>query len=310
MQDLSTQIIPFNLGKVVLQGDPAANIELMPGDVVSIFGQKDFRVPIARQNRLVSLEGEIGTPGVYQLLPGETLRQLLVRAGGFTPQAYVYGMEFSRESTRKRQAENLAAAMSRLQTLAATQAAREAANQRDVANAASTVNASAAATQAQLVRLSQVQPNGRIALELSPDVSSIEALPDIPLENADRVIVPPRPGFVTVVGAVVNNNAFLWRDGRTAGDYLRIAGADEAADVSSMFILRADGTVMSPGESRGIFGRTSVDGATMHPGDALIVPNQLDFETWGRAFTRNMKDWTQILANFGLGVAAINSITK
>lgn len=310
LQNLSTQIIPFNLGRVVLQHDPAADIELMPGDVVSIFGQKDFRVPLARQNRLVSIEGEVSTPGVYQLLPGETLRQLIVRAGGFTPQAYVYGMEFSRESTRQRQAENLAAAMARLQTLAATQTAREAANQRDVANAASSVNASAAATQAQLVRLSQVQPNGRIALELPPDVSSVDALPDIPLENADRVVVPPRPGFVTVVGAVVNNNAFLWRENRTAGDYLRIAGTDEAADVSSMFILRADGTVLGPGENRGIFGRTTVDGQVMHPGDALIVPNQLDFETWGRAFTRNMKDWTQILANFGLGVAAINSITK
>ena len=310
LKDLSTQIIPFNLGRVVLQHDQAANIELMPGDVVSIFGQNDFRVPIARQNRLVSIEGEVATPGVYQLLPGETMRQLIARAGGFTPQAYVYGLEFSRESTRKRQAENLAAAMARLQTLAATQTAREAANQRDVPNAASMVSASSAATQAQLMRLSQVQPNGRIALELTPDVSSVDALPDVPLENADRIIVPPRPGFVTVVGAVANNNAFLWRDGRTAGDYLRIAGPDEAADPSTMFILRADGTVQSPGESRGIFGRTTVDSVVMHPGDALIVPNQLDFETWGRAFTRNMKDWTQILANFGLGVAAIHSLTN
>ncbi|MBE2241951.1 MAG: SLBB domain-containing protein [Burkholderiaceae bacterium] len=309
IKDLSTQIIPFSLGKVVLQHDQAANIELMPGDVVSIFGQNDFRVPVARQNRLVSLEGEVATPGVYQLLPGETMRQLIMRAGGFTPQAYVYGLEFSRESTRKRQAENLAAAMARLQTLAATQTAREAANQRDVPNAASMVSASSAATQAQLLRLSQVQPNGRIALELAPDVRSVDALPDIVLENADRIIVPPRPGFVTVVGAVANNNAFLWRENRTAGDYLRIAGPDEAADTSTMFILRADGTVQSPGESRGIFGRTTVDGVIMHPGDALIVPNQLDFETWGRAFTRNMKDWTQILANFGLGVAAINSLT-
>lgn len=309
-KDLSTQIIPFSLGKVVLQNDQAANIELMPGDVVSIFGQNDFRVPIARQNRLVSIEGEVATPGVYQLQPGETMRQLIVRAGGFTPQAYVYGLEFSREATRKRQAENLAAAMSRLQTLAATQTAREAANQRDVPNAASIVSASSAATQAQLLRLSQVQPNGRIALELAPDVSAVDQLPEIALENADRIIVPPRPGFVTVVGAVANNNAFLWRDGRTAGDYLRIAGPDEAADTSGMFILRADGTVMSPGESRGIFGRTTVDGVVMHPGDALIVPNQLDFETWGRAFTRNMKDWTQILANFGLGVAAIHSLTN
>ncbi len=66
----------------------------------------------------------------------------------------------------------------------------------------------------------------------------------------------------------------------------------------------------SAGESRGIFGRATVDSEIMNPGDALIVPNQLDFETWGRAFTRNMKDWTQILANLGLGFAAINSITK
>ena len=68
----------------------------------------------------------------------------------------------------------------------------------------------------------------------------------MPLESADRISVPSRPGFVTVAGAVVNSNAFLWKPGRTAGDYLRLAGADEAADPSNMFILRADGTVNQP----------------------------------------------------------------
>ena len=48
----------------------------------------------------------------------------------------------------------------------------------------------------------------------------------------------------------------------------------------------------------------------MQPGDALIVPNQLDFETWGRAFVRNLKDISQIFAQFGLGIAAVNSIRK
>ncbi len=310
LKDLKTEVIPFNLGKVVLQGDQANNVELMPGDVVTVFGQKDFQVPVARQNRLVALEGEVGTPGVYQLLPGETLRQLLARAGGFTPQAYVYGMEFSREETRRRQRENITAAMARLETLSATQAAREAANRRDETTADRGAAVSNAATQAQLARLSRVQPNGRIALELSPEANTIESLPDIPLENSDRIVVPPRPGFVTVVGAVVNNNAFLWRPGRTAGDYLRIAGADEAADVSNMFILRADGTVNSATDSRGFFGRNNVEALALQPGDALVVPNQLDFETWGRAFTRNMKDWTQILANFGLGIAAINTLVN
>lgn len=305
--DLSTQVIPFNLGKAVLQGDEASNIELRAGDVVTIYSQKDVRVPVARQTRLVSVEGEVGAPGVYQLLPGETLRALIQRAGGFTPQAYVYGLEFSREETRQRQRENLNEAIARLESLSATQAAREAANRRDDPNASVV---SAAATQAQLSRLSRLQPNGRIALELNPDDKTLDSLPDLPLDHGDRISVPPRPGFVTVAGAVVNSNAFLWKPGRKAGDYLKLAGADEAADPSNMFILRADGTVVHAGDRRGFFGGSNLEAQEMQPGDALIVPNQLDFETFGRALVRNLKDWSQIFSQFGLGAAAIKTLNN
>ena len=142
--DLSSDVIPFNLGKAVLQGDESQNLELKAGDVVTVYSQKDVRVPVARQTRLVQLEGEVGAPGVYQLLPGETLRGLITRAGGFTPQAYVYGLDFSREETRQRQRENLAAAMARLEALANTQTARQAANRSDDPQAAANSAASSA----------------------------------------------------------------------------------------------------------------------------------------------------------------------
>ena len=306
--DLTTQVISFSLGKAVLQGDEASNIALAAGDVVTVYSQKDVRVPVARQTRLVALEGEVNAPGIYQLQAGETLRNLVVRAGGFTPQAYVYGLEFSREETRVRQRENLAAAISRLQALSAVQAARDAANRRDDAGAQTSAAVSNAATQAQLARLSRIEPNGRVALELPPEARDTAALPDLLLENGDRIVVPARPGFITVAGAVVNSNAFVWKPGRTAGDYLRLAGADEAADTSNMFILRADGTVNSSGDRRGFFGRGGLDSEVLQPGDALIVPNQLDFETWGRALVRNLKDVAQIFSGFGIGIAAINAI--
>jgi len=305
--DLSTQVIAFNLGKAVLQGDEASNVALEPGDVVTVYSQKDVRVPVARQTRLVGLEGEVNAPGVYQLQPGETLKQLIVRAGGFTAQAYVYGLDLSREETRARQRENLATAISRLESLSAVQAARDSANRRDDP----TIGAvSTAAAQAQLTRLSRIQPNGRIALELTPDIRTIDALPDLPLEHGDRINVPPRPGFVTVAGAVVNSNAFVWKPGRTAGDYLRLAGADEAADTDNMFILRADGTVNSAIDKRGFFGRGGIESEVLQPGDALVVPNQLDFETWGRALVRNLKDFAQIVSGFGIGIAAIHSLNN
>ena len=46
------------------------------------------------------------------------------------------------------------------------------------------------------------------------------------------------------------------------------------------------------------------------PGDTVVVPAQIDRESRYSIVTRAFKDWTQILSNFGLGVAAINSISK
>ena len=139
-------------------------------------------------------------------------------------------------------------------------------------------------------------------------MKNLDALPDVPLDHGDKISVPTRPAFITVAGAVVNSNAFLWKGGRTAGDYLKLAGVDESADPSNMFILRADGTVNHAGEKRSFWSGNALESERLQPGDALIVPNQLDFETWGRALVRNLKDWSLIFSQFGLGIAAINTL--
>jgi hypothetical protein len=89
---------------------------------------------------------------------------------------------------------------------------------------------------------------------------------------------------------------------------VRLAGLDEAADRSNMFILRADGTVSSANDRRGFFSFGGVESQVLQPGDAVVIPNQLDYETWGRALVRNLKDWSQIFSQFGLGAAAIKTL--
>ena len=306
LKDLSPQVISFHLGKALLQGDPTQNLALEPGDVVTIYSKKDIRGPMARQTRLVSVEGEVMSPGVYQLSPGETLRGLLNRAGGFTPQAYVYGLEFSREETRQRQRENLSAALTRLEAMGTVQTAQEAGRMGDGANNA-VMSANERARRTQLASLSKMEPNGRIALELTVNTQRIDDLPDLPLENADRIIVPSKPGFVTVAGAVANGNAYLWKPGRTVDDYVKLAGLEETSDRSNMFILRADGTVRHASDHTGFWGMGGIENQKLYPGDAVVVPNQLDYETWGRALVRNLKDWSQIFYQFGLGAAAIKT---
>src|SRR3954462_12372766 len=70
--DLTTSLIPFNLGKAVLENDQAHNLPLMPGDVVTVFSKTEVSAPAARRPVIVSLEGEFAYAGVYQAQPGET----------------------------------------------------------------------------------------------------------------------------------------------------------------------------------------------------------------------------------------------
>src|SRR5258708_28828628 len=91
--DLSTTLIPFSLGKAVLEGDETNNPELRAGDIVTIFSQRDISVPIKRQTMLVRVEGEVRVPGIYKIQQGDSLREILERAGGLTENAYLYGTQ-------------------------------------------------------------------------------------------------------------------------------------------------------------------------------------------------------------------------
>jgi protein involved in polysaccharide export with SLBB domain len=308
---LTTELIPFNLGKAVLQRDPAHNLTLQSGDVVTILSQKDLRLPQDRQTRLVRVEGEVAAPGVYQTTPGETLIQLLTRIGGLTPQAYVFGAEFNRESVRTRQQENLDTLIRRLESQAQTQAGKVAANLSPDRAAQAQVLQQQQAEQlkAQIDRLKSFKSNGRMSLELDSQAQSLASLPALPLEDGDRILIPATPGFVSAFGSVNNENVFIYKQGKTVADILKSAGLTEEAEPDQAFVLRADGSIIARRDRSGFFGG-GFESIPVMPGDTVVVPAQIDRESRYNMVTRVFKDWTQILSNFGLGVAAIRTITR
>src|SRR5262249_37611329 len=113
--DLTTSLIPFNLSKAVIDGDPDNNVLLRPGDIVTVFSKEDIKVPISKQTQYIRLEGEFKSSCVHQILPGETLKQLVARIGGLAPNAYLFGSRFTRESTRLQQEKTLDEALYRLE---------------------------------------------------------------------------------------------------------------------------------------------------------------------------------------------------
>src|SRR6185437_3286845 len=196
---LTTSLIPFNLGKIVLDGDTSQDVQLLPGDVVTIFSKADIRVPSQQQTRYVRLEGEVASAGVYSVQPGETLRGLLQRAGGLTPDAYLYASEFTRESTRRLQQQRLNEYADQLEstlTLANLQNAPMTPQDQAAQIAGQT------AIRTTVDRLRRIRPIGRIVLSIKPNDTGIDSLPDIALEDGDRFIVPRVPSNVTVEGQV------------------------------------------------------------------------------------------------------------
>lgn len=305
-QAVKTTLIPFNLGKAIKDKDPANNLQLQPGDVVTIFGVDDIPVPLEKRTQFVRLGGEVKVPGIYQITPGETLPQLIQRAGGLSRDAYVYGTVFSRESTRAQQQDNLNQAIRRMESQVNAQAATALQNVYDKENAGST-QAQLAGQRIMLERLRNLKASGRIALEM--DVDKPE-LPALALQDGDSITVPSKPSFVAVFGAVLAENSFIHRPGDSVADYIQKAGPTREADLEAAMLIRSDGTVLANRAQRSWFGigNYSFMGTRLQPGDSIFIPEVLDRRTAYTQFIQGAKDWTAILYQFGIGAAALKTL--
>jgi protein involved in polysaccharide export with SLBB domain len=301
-ETLKTQLLPFDLGKLVLQHDASQDLELQAGDVVTIFSQADIRVPVAQQTKLVHLEGEFAHAGVYSVQPGETLRHLVERAGGLTSNAYLYGSEFTRVSTRVVQqarideyVQSMSLAIQRsVLGLAASPATQGLA-------AGSTAQSG---QQGLISSLRQIRATGRIVLSLQPSSSGVDSLPNLALEDGDRFVVPHIPATVNVVGAVYDQNSFLYAENSRVGTYLRQAGGmNRDADSKHEFIIRADGEVVSRETSNGPWGN-EFNSLHMYPGDTIVIPEK----TFKPSALYGIMNWSQLFSQFALGAASLNAI--
>jgi len=309
-KDLSSELIAFNLGKVLANPQDAENIQLQPGDVVTVFSSDDVRIPQAKRRVIVRLEGEVQRPGIYQVAPNESLASLLLKAGGLTPNAYLFGSAFYREEVRKQQTENLDKLVRKLEAESSSSLSQVAQSQGGASESAALQAKIAAANMAQkqsFERLRSVKAEGRISLSLPASLRmSLNELPRIGLQNADKFYVPSRPDFVYVFGSVNTESALLFRPGLSVSAYIGLAGMGGGADKDGVILVRADGSAMTPQS----FWRNEVLSAEVLPGDTIVLPEKQDRETTWSAVFRNTKDITQILYQLGLGAAAIKTLRQ
>ncbi|HTS38106.1 MAG TPA: SLBB domain-containing protein [Candidatus Solibacter sp.] len=298
-RDLTTQLIPFNLARAIDQPSSVDNQALLVGDIVTVFSQKDIPVSTEARTKFVQIEGEVRAPGLYRVGPGETLRDMVRRSGGISSQAYLFGAELHRESTLKAQKKQLAQMVERMQRELQEQSA-------SVSPGIAPEDFTEARVRIQeqrdfIDKLAQIQPTGRVVLELKPSASALDDVPAMALEDGDKFFIPAKLDTVEVLGSVYNENAFRFKPHKLVPEYVNNAGGfTRGADKAHAFVIRADGTVISRQQHHGFINRFET--IRLMPGDAIVVPQR--FKTGG--VLRSLRDWTQVFSQLALGAAAIN----
>ena len=242
--------------------------------------------------RSIELRGEFKNPGVYSILPGDRVLDVINRAGGYTEEAYPEGIVFLREQVAEKQKEGFRRSADELE--------------RTMINIISSgqipnISEFTLAPLGQLIsRLRKEEPVGRQVvnfdyLTLKSDVSS-----NIYLQDGDEIYVPRRPESLYIVGEVLNSTTLKYNPKNNVEDYIRMAGGlNDQADKDRMFVIYPDGSVEIVSNS--LFRKNS----SLIPGSTIVVSRD------SRAFDvySVLEVVTPIFADLATSAAAIAAIS-
>ena len=252
--------------KSAIEGNATANVLLKGRDILTV-----MTTPEWQENKTVEIRGEVKFPGVYNIRRGETLQDVLKRAGGFTEYAYLPSSVFVRESVRLQEQLEIKKLADQLRRDIAT---------RGVSKDGNVVNYADA--QMMLTDLENIQAVGRLVVDLSAISIGIEQA-DLQLEDSDVLYIPSTKQTIAVMGEVQHAATHRFKQGLTLEQYLAMSGGvRERADDDRTYVIKANGSVMMPSNSMWF---SSED--DLQPGDTIIVP--LDTE-----YKDNLTLWTQV----------------
>ena len=282
----------------ILNGNPTEDVPLRGGDVLAIRqvpGWKDVGASI-------KVSGEVMHPSTYGIQPGERLSSVLERAGGYTKHAYPYGALLVRRDVREIQLKSQMDLITRMKSEKALLTSLPE-NDADQKNAKLTAISQSEAT---LAELATHDPVGRVVVHIQGDIGKWRNTPaDIVVHDGDVLTIPKNPNTVLVTGQVFNPTAISPQGGRSARWYLSQAGGlTPMADRKAVFVIRADGSVISAKNNNSGWWSGDPLNASLRPGDTVVVPERAP-KVGGPNFTTVLQA-AQLATSVALAVAYIH----
>jgi protein involved in polysaccharide export with SLBB domain len=278
-----TELVTVELASV-LGGNAETDFVLLPYDYLNI-----KEVSRWRGQQTVTLRGELVFPGNYPIRQGETLSSVLDRAGGVTQFAFPQGSVFTRVEIRDRERQQLL-----------TLARRVEADLASISLSDPSAGDAVSIGQSLLNQLRNAEVTGRVTIRLD-DIIAGRRGTDIVLQDGDDLFVPEIRQEVAVLGEVQYATSHLFNATLTREDYIdRSGGLTRRADRARIYVVRANGEVISEGGGRWFRRAGDTD---IRPGDTIVAPIEVDrvrpLALWGSV--------TQIIYNLAIAAAAVNS---
>jgi polysaccharide biosynthesis/export protein len=271
---VSTEKIDFNIQRA-LADDPTQNVELKKFDVVIIRNKKGWE-----KEKRVMLKGEFVFPGEYVLLTKETLGEIVQRAGGFTNEAYLPAAILTRPSVKDLEKKRINEYVNRLEN-DALKTSTEAMVKQESAD----IQGLMQQQQMLLEKQKAAEVFGRIVI----DLTNKDSYKDFILENGDSLFVPKQAGTVSVIGEVFNPATFRLETAFSkARFYIEMAGGlKETADAKNVYILKANGSVLT---------RKNIDVLeyNLSPADFVVVPQKVTFKNNFKVFMDSIDSMMKI----------------
>ena len=243
----------------------------------------------------VQIQGQVRHTGTYQIVRGEHLSDLLMRAGGLTDSAYPYGTVFLRRSAAQRERDAFQREASEIENQLLLAMSRRDPNAKLAPDAFTSL-------QGYVNEIRQQKPLGRVTVVADPTVLAAHPAQDPLLEPGDIIYIPQRPYSVAVLGEVLQPGSVPFKSDLSATDYIsRAGGYSQFADSSETILVLPDGSARRVDTSWMNFGSDSIP-----PGSTIYVARDIS----GVDLHQIIIDTTQIFSQLATSAAALAVLSK
>ena len=239
--------------------------------------------------RQAKISGAVLKPGSYTMAAGQTINDLIEKAGGYTENAYQFGAIYLNEDAKK-----------------VNELSKEILYQEflDSIIAASQQNIGDLTPVVKLTEdIKNTSPNGRVVINLLNDAS----IDLYKIKEGDELFVPERNNVVYVYGEISSEGAVMYSDNQDVEYFVEKSGGyKKFADNESIYILHPNGESQRYRSKRSIFERSPKSEIRIYPGSIIFVPRALD-ESAPRRLAAQA--YVSILGNLGIALASLSAIS-